>query len=340
MQPNKTFSLKKEFLKKRTLFSFGLSLNLIYLFFSNVTLEELIQHAKTANPFFLLLAFVLHYASHLFRGIRWKTMLRPIGFSGSSLDLTKITFLLQSVDCVLPAKLGDVYGAHLMKINFSLPRSFAFGSIFFWRLLDLVFVAVLVSVTAFLLFGNAIPSELLMGIKIVLPGFVVLLVFLAIFSRYHTWFSSLFCSEKIHTFLSSFRDGLQFRWSTLPSLLLSTIIIWGLEVARFYFVCRAMAVELSIVQAIFITLAAMLFTAVPFTPAGLGAVELGMMKLLEFIGMTSSAAYPLIIWDRIISHWSQVLLGVVFVIFSKPINVKIWHTEEDQLPENSLAHSS
>ena len=88
--------------------------------------------------FFVVLAFLSHYLSYLVRGYRWKKMIRPTGFSGGTIDLAKIIFLFQSVDCVLPAKLGDVYGAHLMKINFSLRRSFSLGSIFLWRIMDLV----------------------------------------------------------------------------------------------------------------------------------------------------------------------------------------------------------
>jgi len=66
--------------------------------------------------------------------------------------------------------------------------------------------------------------------------------------------------------------------------------------------------------------------------AGLGAVELGMLQLLAFVGIGNSVAYPLIIWDRVIAHWSQIMLGMVLIIFSRSVNLKIWQFEETGVP--------
>ena len=105
---------------------------------------DILRSVKDVNPLFLILAFFSHYLSYIVRGNRWKKMIQQPGFSGGTLDLAKIIFLFQSVDCVLPAKLGDVYGAHLMKLNFSLSRSFSLGSIFLWRIIDFVIAMVIV----------------------------------------------------------------------------------------------------------------------------------------------------------------------------------------------------
>ena len=341
MQEKKTFSFKKALLKKRTIFSFLLSLVLISFFFSRTSFTDIVRYAEQVQPLFLPLAFFTHYASYFFRGVRWKRMLQPAGFSGSTLDLTKITFLFQSVDCVLPAKLGDVYGAHLMKINFDLSRSFSFGSIFLWRMIDFVIVLSFAVLSAFVLFKNAIPAELMTAIKVVGPGLLIICVLIGLFFQHHKRVASRFESKKIRKLIHSFREGLRLNRRLLPSLVFFTILIWGSEILRFYFVCKAMAIKIDPFAVIFVTLFAMLFTAFPFTPAGLGAVELGMIKLLGFVGITGPIVYPLIIWDRFIAHWSQIFLGILFVLSSKPINVKVWHTEEDQLSssEQDFVHS-
>ena len=330
MQPNTIFSLKQEFLRKRTIFSFALSLLLIAFFFTHTTISDLVRDVAQIDPFFLLLAFIAHYSAYLFRGNRWKRMLQITGFSGKTIDLAKIIFLFQSVDCVLPAKVGDVYGAHLMKLNFSLSRSFALGSIFLWRMIDLIVVTGLATVTAFILFESQIPPELIGAMKVVGPCLFVFLAFMGLLFYYHKWWSAFFRSARLKSLIDSFREGLRLNRRMIPSLFISTTIIWGLEATRLYFVCKSMAVEINAIAVVFITLAAVLFTAVPLTPSGLGAVELGMLKLLAFVGITSPVAYPLIIWDRFIAHWSQILLGVLFVVFSKPIKLKIWQSEESQ----------
>jgi len=103
-----------------------------------------------------------------------------------------------------------------------------------------------------------------------------------------------------------------------------------------------MGVNIHWAQVIFVTCSTLLLTAIPLTPAGLGAVELGMLKLLAFVGIGNPVAYPLIILDRFIAHWSQIILGIVLVSFSRAMNVKMWQFEEDKVlpPTQNLAVSS
>jgi uncharacterized protein (TIRG00374 family) len=331
LQPDKKFSLRREFLRKRTLFSFALSFVLVYLFFSRTTMSDILRSVKSVNPLFLILAFFSHYLSYILRGNRWKKMIQQPGFSGGTLDLAKIIFLFQSVDCVLPAKLGDVYGAHLMKLNFSLSRSFSLGSIFLWRIIDFVIAMVIVVITAVTLFGNRIPSEILSAAKVTVPCLLALLVFLGIFLRSHRWLLARFKSERIKGLIESFQKGLRLNGKLIPSLLVSTTAIWFLEAGRFYFVCRSMDVDVSLLAVLFVSTCSALLTAIPFTPSGLGAVELGMVGLLTCVGIGNAAAYPLIIWDRVIAHWSQILFGIVLVLFSKAAHLKVWQFHEERV---------
>ncbi|MCP4403341.1 MAG: flippase-like domain-containing protein [bacterium] len=341
MDNKNTFSLKTELLKKRSLFSFALSCLLIAFFFSRTSWVEIVSYIEQADPLLLLSAFLAHYVSYIFRATRWKRMLRPVGFSGNTLDLAKITFLFESVDCVLPAKLGDLYGAHLMRINFDLSRSFALGSIFLWRIFDMIVVAAFAGLSAFMLFKESIPPDLLSAIIVIAPLLALGLLCLGLFVYFHKAISARFKSEKLKKLLGLFQQGLRLELNAIPYVLLTTILLWTVEILRFYLVCKAMGVNIHPLAATFVTLFAMLFTAFPLTPSGLGAVELAMVKLLAFVGVTGQFIYPLIIWDRIIAHWSQIVLGLLFVIFSKPIKLKVWHTESEQNApsEQSLVHS-
>jgi glycosyltransferase 2 family protein len=333
LQEEKKYSLRKELLRKRTLFSFGVSLVLVCLFLSRITMGEIARTVREVDPLFLALAFFAHYSSYIVRGSRWKEMIRQTGFPGNTLDLSKIIFLFQSIDCVLPAKLGDLYGAHLMKVNYSLSRSFSLGSIFLWRIMDLVITLVIIVVSAFALFGKKIPAEIVTAITVAAPCLIVLLVFVGIFLRSHQWLLSRFKSERIKGVIDSFQQGLRLNWNMLPFFLISTTAIWVLEAGRFYFICKSMAVDLSLISVLFISTSSALLTAVPFTPSGLGAVELGMVGLLAFIGIGGPSAYPLIIWDRLIAHWSQLLFGVVLVLFSRAAHLKLWQFQgEDSSP--------
>ena len=319
-------------MRKRTLLSFALSFLLVSLFLSQTTLADILRSFQNADPLFLVLAFLSHYLSYVVRGNRWKWMIRQTGFSGGSIDLAKIIFLFQSVDCVLPAKLGDLYGAHLMKINHSLSRSFSLGSIFLWRIMDLVVTMVIIVLLAFTLFGSKIQPEIVMALKVATPCLLLLLAVIAIFFHSHKWLLARLKSERIKGVIDSFQQGLRLNWEMVPFLLVSTTVIWFLEAGRFYFICRSMAIDIPIVPVLFISTSSALLTAVPFTPSGLGAVELGMVGLLAFVGIEGPLAYPIIIWDRLIAHWSQLFFGILLIFFSKAAHLKVWQLEEEGIP--------
>ena len=323
MKANRKTSLSRELLKKRTILSFILALLLITLFFSRTNLSEILYYLKRVDPIFVGLAFVSHYATYLVRADRWKRMLRQAGFSGHLLDLAKIIFVFQSIDCVIPAKIGDIYGAHLMRTNFSMSRSYSFGTIFLWRILDLVIVVAVAGITAAALFGSGLPHELTVLLKIAVPCLAALVALLLLFFRFHHHLAFRLKSDRLKIWVDSFREGLRMNWRIMPALLFGTTLIWFLEAGRFYFVCKSMHVATDWIAVLFVTSLATLLTAFPLTPSGLGAVELGMLKLLSLVRIADPAAYPLIIWDRFIAHWSQIILGVLFIIFNRRINLDI-----------------
>ena len=64
-------------------------------------------------------------------------------FESRPRDSTEIIFLSWLVNCVVPAKLGDVYRAYLLKINSTASLSRTFGTVFIERVLDLFAIAIL-----------------------------------------------------------------------------------------------------------------------------------------------------------------------------------------------------
>ena len=62
--------------------------------------------------------FAIFYVGFPLRGLRWAILVRQSGrFSLRVRDSMEIIFLSWLVNCLVPAKLGDVYRAYLLKIN-------------------------------------------------------------------------------------------------------------------------------------------------------------------------------------------------------------------------------
>ena len=109
----------------------------------NFHLDELPALIANANPWLLLLAFAIYYAGFPLRGWRWAILLRGAGSEISVKDSTEIIFISWLVNCLVPAKLGDVYRAYLLKVYNGTSISKAFGTIFIERVFDLFAIVLL-----------------------------------------------------------------------------------------------------------------------------------------------------------------------------------------------------
>src|SRR2546430_1594278 len=106
-------------------------------------LEALPGNILAANKWLLLAALGVYYLGFPLRGYRWTILLRGIGFRLGVRDASEIIFLSWLVNCLVPAKLGDIYRAYLLKINSSVSLSRTFGTVFIERVLDLFAIAML-----------------------------------------------------------------------------------------------------------------------------------------------------------------------------------------------------
>ena len=106
---------------------------------------------------------------------------------------------------------------------------------------------------------------------------------------------------------------------SLPVILIVTGAIWTTEALRLLFVIESMPfdVMVGVSGAFFVALIASLLTAVPFTPAGLGLVELGMAGILTRVyDVAPEEAAAIVIVDRAISVLSVIIVGGLAYVFS------------------------
>src|SRR5947208_12007219 len=120
-------------------------------------LEELPGNILAANKLLLVAALLVYYLGFPLRGYRWSILLRGTGFRLGIRDASEIIFLSWLVNCLVPAKLGDIFRAYLLKINSTVSLSRTFGTVFIERVLDLFAIAVLGLASGFVSFRNGMP---------------------------------------------------------------------------------------------------------------------------------------------------------------------------------------
>ncbi|HEV8639053.1 MAG TPA: lysylphosphatidylglycerol synthase transmembrane domain-containing protein [Chloroflexota bacterium] len=312
--------LARRLFNLRTLLSFVVGFALIGLLFTRLEIDlgRTVATMRRADPLLVLLALAVYYLAFPFRGARWRHMLRSAGVAHppSAAVLGAIIFLSWFMNCLVPAKLGDVYRAYLLRKRGRVSLSFAGGTVVAERLIDFAFVLILLGASALVVFRGRMPDQVVpfleIGALIVLAAGVALLTI-----RRWEWIVPRLLPERLHGIYERFHGGTIGAFGSYGWLMLYTPLGWLAEIVRFWLVGRALglftteSVAQQLAISTFVSLGSAIFTTVTPTPGGLGAAELAIVAALALIGKTGEVAIAAALLDRLISYWSLILFGFV-----------------------------
>ncbi len=279
------------------------------------------DRVKNSNPWYLGLAFVVHYTTFFFRGIRWRLLLQNAAAPGTKVPgvfyCSQLVLLGWFANSVGWLRLGDAYRAYLYRDEQNGSFSRTIGTILAERALDTVLVALLmVAAAPFLLdSGNSI-TWVVLGLAVsLLVGLAMVLVAMTwakgpLVRRLPAWMGVRY--ERFH-------QGTMGSFQRLPMATLWGLLGWAAEIGRMYLVVQALGFDVSFALMVFLTLANSLLTLVP-TPGGVGAVESGVGGLaVRLSSLTASAAAALVLVDRVITYISVIVLGAVLFLVRQAV---------------------
>src|SRR6266568_2299060 len=324
-------SLSKQLLNWRTLVPLIIVIVAVIFFVQKLHIDPQKTWAaiRSANFIFLLAAFVVYYLSFAIRAARWRILLENVGFTKANgvelpkfWKLTEIIYISWFANSIVPAKLGDLYRAYLLRQEAGVSATRTFGTVMAERLLDLI-VLLLLFIPALIISLHAhLPVVLRSGLELTLAAVILGVGVLIMMHLFPTQIAKL-VPARFRDYYYHFQAGTLGSFKRIPTLIGLTFGVWACEAFRFFFV--ALALNLIggdfthiIAAAIFIALGEALLTAVPFTGGGVGLVEAGMLAMIGlFISLGAvnalNVATAAILLDRTISLFSIVLLG--FIVF-------------------------
>jgi uncharacterized protein (TIRG00374 family) len=326
--PAEQMSIVRRLRQRRTILSIAVPVAIIIVaaLLNRQYLSDVPKDISQANLWLVLLAFAIYYAGFPLRGWRWTKLLRGAGYKIRVRDGTEILFLSWLVNCIVPAKLGDLYRAYLLKLNSPVSATKTLGTVFMERILDLIAIAALGVLAGYWHFRDSLTTlpetvQLIFALGVVVVvGLIVALVAMRNFGR--RLIVALPLPHRVVDFYDRFEEGVfnSVGLRGLPMLGVLTCLVWTTEALRLYFVVRAMGfadVDLGLSGAMFVALIGSLLTAIPLTPGGLGLVEGGMgLVLTRVFNIDPTHALAIIIVDRAISVFSIVILGSIAYVFS------------------------
>ena len=310
--------LRQRVLSPQTLVSFGIAIAILWFVVRRLDVDPAAIWAqiRRANLWLLAVAFVLWYGAFFVRGWRWGRMLdsaglnRAHGFSiPATSGLAEIVLLAYFANSIVPAKLGDAYRSYLLKRDSGVPFSAGFGTILAERLVDAMMLVIVLASSALVVFGTEMPSQtrpaLMLGALLIVAGVCGLAVL---------WFTRdtvvRFLPGRIQEAYSRLQEAI-FGALRRPALVLGIgALLWLNDGLRVWFVARSLGAGIPPTVAILVATMGALLTVIPFTPAGLGVVELGVGSVLVgVLGVDPVVAGSVILLDRVVAYWSLLAVG-------------------------------
>lgn len=320
-----------------TYLSIAIAIVILAIATTFVDLKEIWRQIAACDKRFVLLGALSHYATYLIRGMRWRRCLTHLPIKAGSGKFGLLVFFYNFVDNLVPAKLGDVYAAHLARINFKIRRSAAMGSIVLLRMVDAWIVLLLAALASWKLFADKLPGavfwSLVGGCVIAVGATSIMLVFFLFKKKLPAWIP-----QKIQKMIQAFHSGMWPRAKELIPIAALTTIIWTLEIIWIYCLTLAFDIGIGPAEAIFLTMIPLLASAFPFTPSGAGVVEITLFSCLRVVGVSSPIAGSLTVVNRFIDYALHIALGVLTWAFRRVIGLRTWRDVPlKKLHENGTA---
>ncbi len=278
------------------LFFLSVGAFLLYWAFKGIDLRDMSQRFRSVDYFWVWLSLVCGFLSHLCRGIRWKMLIRTLGYAPSVKNTFGAVLIGYLANYAFP-RIGEV--ARCMSLNRTdrIPVDRLLGTVILERVVDmLVFALLLVSLLLFRFefFGNFLTREIFVPLYDKLTSVISLPLLLAMFvlllgSLWLAWYLLRSWLRELKV-MNQLKGLVRNVWSGLTSILrmkdifmfiLVTLLVWGMYLLQTYLVFLALSFtsHLGLLDAVFILVMATFGFIIP-VQGGIGtfhwAVALGL----------------------------------------------------------------
>jgi uncharacterized membrane protein YbhN (UPF0104 family) len=271
---------------------------LLWLFVREIEWRELGGALAGAKLWPIALAAALNFACLWGKAACWRIMLAP-RYVVPTIRLFRYTIAAFAASVIAPMRAGEVLRLWTLKRRDGVPVADSAAVAIAEKLLDAVSMLILVAPLPWLL--PSLPATV--GIMIMAVAGFSLVLFVALYLAVGR------VKPEASSWLARFLAGMHVVRSPrrLALSLVTLIAAWLADVAMVLLVLYAVGIELPVAAALFILFAINLTIALPSTPAGVGAFEVGAIAAMDMLGVARAPALAF----ALIYHVLQVLPLVV-----------------------------
>lgn len=305
----------------------GAGLAILVAFAATTNFRQVGDALRHAHIPLLAAAVGAVVAQILVKAYRWQFMVKQLTGTTISIRFGAISVVSGvAAGSVTPGRSFELAKAVMLRGSYDVALGVSTSAMIVERMLDMGFM-----VGAFLLSAAFVPSRMVLASRVLLLMIVVLMVAFGVLVMapqiVQAWITALIRRlpgpatlrdnglRLLETFFSSFL--VLRRQRTLWLLLLVTVVVTALDIARVFTVFRAMGIPLAPPLIAFAYLGAAMLGMALLIPGGVGVTEVSMAGLLVLLSPAAVApalARSAVLIDRFLSYYLPVLIGAGFLV--------------------------
>ncbi len=269
--------------------------------------DDLLITVSYLEPFFILLAILVSLSSWVIRGWRYQQILAYLTVKVSYFFATACIFFSQTVNLIVPARLGDFIRIIIIRHEYDATVSKCLSSIVIERLFDIITVAALGLFS--LLFVLNVPEWFI-------PLIIIPLILCAMFALFLLIAGKIPAKNPVFHFILKMFNEVKEASLTKKSIVIlsiSSFIIWGLEAAVCMCVTLMFQEEIPFMVVVLAIVIGNLVKAIPLTPGGIGTYELAVALTLEIAGTAPAVATLIAVIDHLIKNAITLVCGLATI---------------------------
>jgi len=296
--------------KRKIVLTSILAILILFLVAGLIGVRDIADTLRTASPALIALSIPVYLISWPLRGIRYQQILAQLGHQGRLDFLVGCISLSQSANVILPARIGDVVRAYLLKKMKNIPLTTGFSSLAVERIFDILAITI---IGGFAVLGL---QELLLDQwitdVITIAGLATLAVFglLVMFLKLRTTIGGV-AARFIREIAVVSTNPRAF-----AIVFASSLSVWLFDILTCFVILNAFsgAASLSTVPIVFLAIAVGNLTKiVPITPGAIGTYELALTAIFSLGGIDPAIGFAAAVLDHIVKNSVTLILGSMYL---------------------------
>jgi hypothetical protein len=275
----------------------------LYFFARKMKWSELGSDLAHAHVLPLVIAGVINYGMLIGKAVAWRIMLAP-RYTVPTSRLVRYTIVAFAASVVAPARAGELLRVYLLKRRDNVPTADVASVAIAEKLLDGVTMLILVAPLPWLLPG--LPAWVATSIGICAAIAIAAFVVLSILVR------RIQIGED-SSWLARFVAGMHVLRSgrRLAGVMVALFGVWLIDWIMIWLVGNAVGLSLTVPQGLLILFTLNLAITAPSTPAGVGALEVGVLLATRLLGIPDEPATALALLYHGLQIFPLLVVGLV-----------------------------